>query len=100
MEMRQAGVKTTDLCREQTRRCRQWHNAAVRSACCLPIGGTLESPAVLRKCKYAFLTLPNYSLIAVANALEPLHMANRLGGKDVYERSLINLDRRATDSSS
>jgi hypothetical protein len=28
----------------------------------------LESPAVLRKCKYAFLTLPSYSLVAVANA--------------------------------
>ena len=33
----------------------------------------MESTAVLRKCKYAFLTLPNYSLIAVANALEALN---------------------------
>jgi transcriptional regulator GlxA family with amidase domain len=31
--------------------------------------------------------LPNYSLIAVANALEPLRMANRLVGKEVYEWS-------------
>jgi len=30
------------------------------------VGANLESPALLRKCKYAFLTLPNYSLIAVA----------------------------------
>ena len=60
----------------------------------------MESPAVLRKCKYAFLTLPNYSLIAVANALEPLRMANRLVGKDVYEWSVISLDGRAVDASS
>ena len=59
----------------------------------------MESPAVLRKCKYAFLTLPNYSLIAVANALEPLRMANRLVGKDVYEWSVISVDGHAADAS-
>src|SRR5260370_1350277 len=64
------------------------------------LGGTLESPAVLRKCKYAFLTLPNYSLIAVANALEPLRMANRLVGKEVYEWSVITLDGHAAHASS
>jgi transcriptional regulator GlxA family with amidase domain len=61
---------------------------------------SLESPAVLRKCKYAFLTLPNYSLIAVANALEPLRMANRLVGKEVYDWSVISLDGHAIDASS
>jgi len=60
----------------------------------------LESPAVLRKCKYAFLTLPNYSLIAVANALEPLRMANRLVGKEVYEWSVISVDGCPADASS
>jgi transcriptional regulator GlxA family with amidase domain len=60
----------------------------------------LESPATLRKCKYAFLTLANYSLIAVANALEPLRMANRLVGKDVYEWSVMSLDGLASESSS
>ena len=60
----------------------------------------MESPAVLRKCKYAFLTLPNYSLIAVANALEPLRMANRLVGKDVYEWSVISMDGQAENASS
>jgi transcriptional regulator GlxA family with amidase domain len=60
----------------------------------------LESPAVLRKCKYAFLTLPNYSLIAVANAVEPLRMANRLVGREVYQWSLISLDGQSSDSSS
>jgi transcriptional regulator GlxA family with amidase domain len=60
----------------------------------------LESPAVLRKCKYAFLTLANYSLIAVANALEPLRMANRLVGKEVYEWSVVSFDGQASESSS
>jgi transcriptional regulator GlxA family with amidase domain len=60
----------------------------------------LESPAVLRKCKYAFLTLPNYSLIAVANAVEPLRMANRLVGKEVYQWSLVSVDGQASEASS
>jgi transcriptional regulator GlxA family with amidase domain len=42
----------------------------------------------------------NYSLIAVSNALEPLRMANRLVGKDVYEWSVVSLDGQPTESSS
>ncbi len=60
----------------------------------------MDSSLALRKCKYVFLTLPNYSLIAVANALEPLRMANRLMGKDVYEWSLVSMDGRAAEASS
>jgi transcriptional regulator GlxA family with amidase domain len=60
----------------------------------------LVDAPVLRKCKYAFLTLPNYSLIAVANALEPLRMANRLLGRDVYEWSVVSVDGRAAEASS
>jgi transcriptional regulator GlxA family with amidase domain len=60
----------------------------------------VDPPVVLRKCKYAFLTLQNYSLIAVSNAIEPLRMANRLVGKEVYEWSVISLDGKAVDSSS
>jgi transcriptional regulator GlxA family with amidase domain len=44
--------------------------------------------------------LPNYSLIAVANALEPLRMANRLVGREVYEWSIISVDGSATGASS
>ena len=60
----------------------------------------MQSPAMLRKCKYVFLTLPNYSLIAVANALEPLRMANRVMGVDIYEWSIVNIDGRPAESSS
>jgi transcriptional regulator GlxA family with amidase domain len=52
----------------------------------------VDSAVVLRKCRYAFLTLPNYSLIAVANALEPLRMANRLVGQDVYQWNIVSMD--------
>jgi transcriptional regulator GlxA family with amidase domain len=52
------------------------------------------------KCKYAFLTLPNYSLIAVANALEALRMANRLIGREVYQWSLVSLDGQPVQASS
>jgi transcriptional regulator GlxA family with amidase domain len=50
--------------------------------------------------RYAFLTLPNYSLIAVTNALEPLRMANRVVGEDVYEWSIASLDGRPVVASS
>lgn len=59
----------------------------------------MESPAVLRKCKYAFLTLPNYSLIAVANAIEALRMANRVMGQEIYEWPLVSLDGRTEEAS-
>jgi transcriptional regulator GlxA family with amidase domain len=54
----------------------------------------------MEKTRYAFLTLPNYSLIAVANALEPLRMANRIVGQPVYEWSLVSLDGRPVTASS
>ena len=56
--------------------------------------------AQLPKSRYAFLTLPNYSLIAVSNALEPLRMANRVLGQDVYEWSIASLDGRPVLASS
>ncbi len=57
-------------------------------------------PNALRSCKYAFLALPNYSLIALANAIEPLRMANRLLGKDVYAWSIHSIDGLTVCSSS
>jgi transcriptional regulator GlxA family with amidase domain len=42
--------------------------------------------------RYGFLTLPNYSMIALTSAVEPLRMANRLCRQDVYTWSLLSLD--------
>jgi transcriptional regulator GlxA family with amidase domain len=52
------------------------------------------------KSRFAFLTLPNYSLIAVSNALEVLRMANRVAGRDIYEWSIASLDGRPVPASS
>jgi len=65
-----------------------------------PPGSLRAAVPTLRKCRYGFLTLPHYSLIAVSNAIEPLRMANRLVGQDVYEWSVVSLDGRATEASS
>jgi len=42
--------------------------------------------------KFAFLTLPRYSMIALANAVEPLRMANIIMGRSVYQWSIVSLD--------
>ena len=66
-----------------------------------PLHGVgVDSTTATRKNKYAFLTLPSYSLIAVCNALEPLRMANRLVGQDLYDWSIVSLDGRVEKSSS
>ena len=53
----------------------------------------------LPRSKFAFLTLPRYSMIAVSNAVEPLRMANIITGQDVYEWSIVSLDGTATAAS-
>ncbi len=52
------------------------------------------------KTRFAFLTLPNYSLIAVTNALEVLRMANRVAGQEAYEWAIASLDGRPVPASS
>jgi transcriptional regulator GlxA family with amidase domain len=42
--------------------------------------------------KFAFLTLPRYSMIALANAVEPLRMANIIMRQSVYQWSIVSLD--------
>jgi transcriptional regulator GlxA family with amidase domain len=49
--------------------------------------------------KYAFLTLPRYSMIAVVNAVEPLRMANLVTGRNVYEWAIVSLDGKPTIAS-
>jgi transcriptional regulator GlxA family with amidase domain len=49
---------------------------------------SLSSPKAIR---YGFLTVPNYSLIALSNAIEPLRMANALSGQKVYEWAVLSL---------
>ena len=53
----------------------------------------------LPRTRFAFLTLPRYSMIALSNAVEPLRMANILGGEAVYDWSIASLDGRPTPAS-
>jgi transcriptional regulator GlxA family with amidase domain len=42
--------------------------------------------------RFGFLTLPQYSLIALSNALEPLRMANRVVGREFYRWAILSQD--------
>ncbi|MGB8328090.1 MAG: GlxA family transcriptional regulator [Steroidobacteraceae bacterium] len=53
----------------------------------------------MRKSRFAFLTLPNYSMIAVSNAVEPLRMANTLCGQQAYQWVIASLDGNAVSAS-
>lgn len=43
-------------------------------------------------CRFGFLTLENYSMIAVSNAIEPLRMANLLSKTQFYQWEILSLD--------
>ncbi len=60
---------------------------------------SMEHQAPPPRSRYGFLTLANYSLIAVSNAVEPLRMANRVAGQPVYEWAIASLDGRPVPAS-
>ena len=49
--------------------------------------------------RYGFLLLPNYSMIAVSSAIEPLRMANRLGATELYEWRTFTMTGEAVPAS-
>ena len=53
----------------------------------------------LPKQRFVFLTLPNYSLIALSSAVDALRMANRVAQQEIYEWTLVTLDGRPTSAS-
>jgi len=58
------------------------------------------SPARLAaRSRFGFLTLPDYSMIALTSAVEPLRMANRLCRTEVYAWSLVSLDGKPVTAS-
>lgn len=42
--------------------------------------------------RFVFLTLPNYTIIALASAIDALRMANRVTKRDVYEWTVATID--------
>jgi transcriptional regulator GlxA family with amidase domain len=49
--------------------------------------------------RFGFLTLPSYSMIACANAIEALRMANRVSGTSTYAWQIVTLDGHAAAAS-
>jgi len=49
--------------------------------------------------RFGFLTLPSYSMIACANAIEALRMANRMSGTQAYAWQIVTLDGHAAAAS-
>jgi transcriptional regulator GlxA family with amidase domain len=47
-----------------------------------------SSPVV----EFGFLLAPKFSMLALSGVLEPLRMANRLAGRDLYRWSLLSID--------
>ena len=59
----------------------------------------MKAPLQFRKSRFAVLTLPHYSAIALTNAVEPLRMANSLAGQVAYEWVVASLDGQAVAAS-
>src|SRR5437762_1226422 len=58
-------------------------SSSLRGGCCM-------SPQEIAKLSHiGFLVLPNFSMIAFSNAVEPLRMANYLSRKELYSWSVI-----------
>ena len=57
-----------------------------------------SSPRQLPQC-FGFLLIPNYSMIAMTAAMEPLRLANRTAGEDLYEWQLLTMDGQMTAAS-
>ena len=45
--------------------------------------------------RYGFLPVPDFTLVAFANAIEPLRMANRISGQLLYTHPVFTLDGRS-----
>ena len=42
--------------------------------------------------RFGFLLVPNFSMAAFTNAIEPLRIANRLSGRALYEWEILSVD--------
>jgi transcriptional regulator GlxA family with amidase domain len=53
----------------------------------------------IKTSRIGFLLLGDYSMIALASAVEPLRMANQLSGKELYSWYLLNADGKSVQAS-
>ena len=59
----------------------------------------MPAESIVKSVRYVFLTLPNYSMIAVSHAVEPLRMANILAEQVAYEWAIASLSGEPVPSS-
>ena len=53
----------------------------------------------LQATRYVFLLVPQFSMIAFSSAVEPLRMANRVNGRQLYEWTLVSIDDQPVSAS-
>ena len=53
---------------------------------------TMTVNRTLPRRHFVFLTLPQYSFIALSSAVEALRMANRVAGQEAYRWSVASID--------
>jgi len=63
-------------------------------------GGRTEGNGPTGTQRFAFLLVPNFSILAFTSALEPLRAANRLSGSALYAWTLLSVDGAPVRSSS
>lgn len=59
----------------------------------------LNESGVAETTAFGFLLLPDYTMISLASALEPLRMANQLAGRELYQWLLITADGKPVQAS-
>lgn len=65
-----------------------------------PVGGPFAPQTGAGPQRFAFVLVPNYSILAFTSALEPLRAANRLTGRQLYTWSLLSGDGEPVRASS
>ena len=60
----------------------------------------LSSKDIPQNCFHiAFLLQPNFTMLALSSAIEPLRMANQLSGETLYKWTIVSEDGRAVHAS-
>ena len=59
----------------------------------------LVSPTIDAPQKLGFLLIPQFSMMAFVSAIEPLRVANRLAGRDLYRWEIISKDAQSIEAS-
>lgn len=68
------------------------HYVIIFEPCFATISPMSDDKAATKTEHFGFLQVPNYSMIAFSSAIEPLRMANRDAGEELYSWSIYTID--------